>query len=84
MHLLQSERGQCSMTGCAPFVRRDHQSKVGDALRRNRPCLALKRRARWTEVVLLAQQRLVGMPPVLRDRHVEFLRTAHQNLGFSP
>src|SRR5215217_1340070 len=77
MHLLQGERGQCSMTGCAPFVRRDHQLQVGDALCRNRPYLALKRRTWWTESVLLAQQRLVGMPPISRDRHVEFLRTAH-------
>src|SRR4029450_1792859 len=65
------------MTGYPPFVRRDHQLQVGDALRWNRPLLALKRRAWWTEGILLPQQCLVGMPSVSRDRHVELLRTAY-------
>src|SRR5689334_3155091 len=51
--LLQGERGQCRMAGCAPFVWRDHQLQVGDALRRNRPCLALKGRAWWAKIILL-------------------------------
>src|SRR5260370_42390537 len=76
MRLLQGERGQCSMTGCAPFVRPDLQLQMGDALRRNRPFLTLKRRAWWTKGILLAQQCLIGVPPVSRDRHVGFLRTA--------
>src|SRR5262249_23997555 len=75
--LLQAECGQRRMAGGAPLVRRDHQLQVRDALRRNRPCLALKRRARGTEVVLLAQQCLVGLPPVSRDRHLDLLRTAY-------
>ena len=46
-------------------------------LRWNRPLLALKRRTWRTEGDTLPQQRLVGMLPVSRDRHVELLRTAH-------
>src|SRR4029434_2654795 len=65
------------MTVCAPFVRRDHQLQVGDTLRRNRPCLAFKRCAWWTEGVLLAQQGLVGLPPVSRDCHLDLLCTAY-------
>jgi hypothetical protein len=53
--LLQGECGQCRMTGCAPFVWRDHQLQVRDAFRRYGPYLALKRGARWTEGILLAQ-----------------------------
>src|SRR5262249_20468297 len=77
IHLLQGERGQCRMTGCAPFVWRDHQLQVRDAFRRYGPYLALKRGARWTEGILLAQQRLVGVPPVSRDCHLNLLRTAY-------
>src|SRR5215475_14903752 len=77
LYVLQGECGQCRMTGCAPFVRRDHQLQVRDAFRRNRPCLALKRGARWTEGILLAQQYLVGLPSVSRQRHLNLLRTAY-------
>src|SRR4029450_9655316 len=74
--LLQGECGQCRMTGCAPFVWRDHQLQVRDAFRRYGPYLALKRGARWTEGILLAQQYLVSLPSVSRDCHLNLLRTA--------
>jgi hypothetical protein len=76
MHLLEGERGQCSMAGCAPFVRRDNELQVGNALHRDCPILTLKRRAWGTKGILLAQQCLVSMPPVSRDRHLDLLRTA--------
>src|SRR5437879_6512225 len=65
------------MTGRVPFVRLNHQLQMGDALHGNGPLLALKRRAWWAKGVLLAQQGLVGLPPVARDRHLDLLRTAY-------
>src|SRR5262249_15573872 len=75
--LLQGKRGQRRMTGCASFVRYDHQLHVRDTLRRHGPGLTLKCRARWTEGVLLAQPCLVGLPPVSRQRYLNLLRTVY-------